>query len=496
MSFTSPAFLPFLLAVAVLTALVARRLAWLPLLLASYVFYALVASPALLGVLAGVTLVAYALGLALSACAAEGARRRLLWCGVGLLVATLGFFRYLGWLPGGGLGLLGSGGKAFLSIGVSYYVVQAISYLVDVHDEAAPAERHLGRFALYLAFFPKLIQGPIERAPALLPQLASPAPATAADRWVALQLLLWGAFQKTVIADALGPYVQAAYGDLGHRAALSILLATYLFALQLYFDFAGYSDMAVGIARLFGIRLTQNFRSPYLSTSVAEFWRRWHISFSSWLQDYVFRPLQLGMRRWRTWGNPLALLATFAVSGLWHGAAATFLAWGLLHGLYLSGAILLRPALQRLRLPGRLLGPRGQRALDVLVTFHLVCFAWIPFRAGSLADFGTAVRVLLTRMPASVAQLLRGEDLDQLLFLGQGKGALALAAALMVAAIPLRAHFTALAGDAPRPGPAAKAPPAPLAPLSPWVAAVVYGAMLYLVAFSGAATQAFLYAQY
>ncbi len=385
MTFTSIRFAPFLLGVLALSLLAGRRWRWLVLLVASYAFYASLAVPYLLAVLAGVTLASYSCARLMEKEARPERRRALLWLGLAVSLGALGVLKYVGFAAenlnalGGALGLhLGlPTGALFASIGVSYYALQAVSYLLDVHDEAVPAERHLGRFALYLAFFPKVVQGPIERAEALLPQLAEPRRLGLADLAVGAQLILWGLFQKVVVADALAPFVQVVYGDVHRHEGVAVLVATYLFAAQLYFDFAGYTDMAIGVARLFGLRLSPNFRSPYLSTSVSEFWRRWHISFSSLLLDYVFRPLQIVLRDYRTWGTPLALLATFLVSGLWHGATWGFVAWGLLHGLFLGAAMLARPFQQRWQKATGVGGTRLYTALQVLATFHLVCLAWI-----------------------------------------------------------------------------------------------------------------------
>jgi D-alanyl-lipoteichoic acid acyltransferase DltB (MBOAT superfamily) len=295
-----------------------------------------------------------------------------------------------------------------------------------------------------------------------------------------------------VVADSLAPFVQAVYGDVGRQKGLPLLLATYFFAAQLYFDFAGYTDMALGVARLFGIQLSPNFRSPYLATSIADFWRRWHISFSSWLLDYVFRPLQMGLRDWRKWGTPFALLITFLVSGIWHGATWGFVVWGFLHGFYLATALLLRPVQSRVH---RALGLEGSPLLapiQVLVTFHLVCFSWIFFRAESVRDAIWVVSRGATGLPETLSRVFQGQSLDSLVFLGQPRGRFLFAVAMVAVGTLLRSYFRALGvtEDEGR-----SAPPAwPLT--SPWSRAVVYAIMVYAIAFYGTATQGFMYEQY
>jgi D-alanyl-lipoteichoic acid acyltransferase DltB (MBOAT superfamily) len=264
---------------------------------------------------------------------------------------------------------------------VSYFVFQAISYLADVHLETLQPERHLGYFALSLAFFPKLLQGPIERSGDLIPQLKAPWRFSYDDARRGIVLFAVGLFKKVAIADRLGLYVDAAYGFPQDHSGGTLLLATYAYAFQIYFDFAGYTDMARGAARLFGIDLTQNFRSPYLATSVGDFWRRWHISFSRWILDYIFKPLQLRWRRLGNVGVAAALAVAFLACGLWHGATSGFLAWGALHALYMVGALGWRPVQKKMHAVHERIDPRLLLSWQRFATFHLVCLAWVFFRA-------------------------------------------------------------------------------------------------------------------
>jgi alginate O-acetyltransferase complex protein AlgI len=500
MTFTSLAFSIFTLAVLIVSAACGRQRRWLVLLLASYAFYVSWSPFALPAVLAAVTLVTYFCANGIERHATSPHRDRFFWLGVASTLFVLLTLKYAAFLVenvNGVAALLGRPAPlrpvgVLLSVGVSYYVLQAISYLIDVRDGVVPAERHLGRHALALAFFPKLVQGPIERADGLLPQLRDPRPLRIRDVSAGAQLFVWGLFQKVVVADRLAPFADSVFSDVRHHAGLPLLIGTYFYAAQIYFDFAGYTDMALGVGRALGVRLTPNFASPYLARSIGEFWRRWHISLSSWLLDYVFRPLQLELRDWRTWGTPVALMVTFLVSGLWHGASWTFVAWGLLHGIFLAASVLYRPWQRKLH---RALGLTGSPVLavaQVAVTFHLVCFAWIFFRAGSLEDALDAVRLLSSGLPATLVRAAGGHDLDALLYLGQGRGAFLTAFGSVVMGGALRSLLK-------RPGFPIGRPEEDVAPLGLWPAyarTAVYALLLYGILVLGTVAQSFLYTQF
>lgn len=500
MTFASPAFLLFTLGVLLASAVVGRRRRWIVMLVASYAFYATWSPVALPAILAIVTLVTYLCGLGMERHATSPSRERYLWLGVALSACVLLSVKYAGFLVAsvnGAAALLGRRAPlgpldVLVPVGVSYYVLQGISYLIDVRDGVAPAERHLGRHALALAFFPKLIQGPIERAEGLLPQLRDPRPLCLRDVSAGAQLFVWGLFQKIVVADRLAPFADAGFSDVRHHAGLPLLVALYFFAAQLYFDFAGYTDMALGVGRALGIRLTPNFASPYLARSIGEFWRRWHISLSSWLLDYVFRPLQLELRSWRTWGTPAALVVTFLVSGLWHGVGWTFVVWGLLHGIYLAASVLYRPWQRKLHGALGLAGSPLLAVTQVVVTFNLVCFSWIFFRASSLGDAIDAVRLLASGLPATLAQATAGQDLDALLYLGQGRGAFLAAVAAVAVGGVLRSSLARPRLLAAQPGPDV----ASLGRWSAYARTAVYAFLLYGVLVLGTSAQSFLYAQF
>jgi D-alanyl-lipoteichoic acid acyltransferase DltB (MBOAT superfamily) len=359
------------------------------LLVASYGFYASFKSVSLLMTLALVTLIGYAGGLWLGN--TEASRRRSAILGLSIIscLGVLFFVKYLPHLPIiHYYGLLGT----VLSIGVSYYTFQAVSYLVDVYLTVQEPEKHLGYFALYMAYFPKLLQGPIERAEHLLPQLRTTYRFNYNNVRSGLLLFAWGLFCKVVIAERSARYVNSVYDNVHSHAGVSLLLATYCYAVQIYCDFAGYTNMARGTALLFNIDLTENFNHPYIAASVAEFWRRWHISFSRWILDYIFKPLQLRWRNWGTVGTVVALLITFLASGIWHGASWGFVVWGLLHGTYLAGSVIYRPYQKKLHAAMGLGKSTWYRAVQVFCTFNLVSFAWIFFRANDIGDAFYVVR--------------------------------------------------------------------------------------------------------
>jgi D-alanyl-lipoteichoic acid acyltransferase DltB (MBOAT superfamily) len=392
---------------------------WL-LLAASVVFYASMGIPYLLGVLLAVTVITYFAGLAIGRADAGPARKRVFWLGVAGNLLVLCSMKYAG-VFADSLAIL-SGWFSLkapfppvgpiVSIGVSYYVFQAISYLIDIFLEIEQAESDFGYFALYLSFFPKMLQGPIERAGDLLPQLRAPYQFNYDNVRSGLLLFTWGMFKKLVIADRLGIFVDYVYNNVHGYSGTAMVLATYVYAFQLLFDFSGYTDMALGTARVFNINLTQNFNTPYLATTVADFWRRWHISFSRWILDYIFRPLQM---LWRDLGNrgaAAALLVTFLVSGIWHGAKWGFIVWGLLHGIYLAASVFYKPQQKRLHKRAGLQGTWTLKVWQIFVTFNLVCLAWVFFRADTIAD---AWYIVSHSWSSIVASLMKGNFRELLL---------------------------------------------------------------------------------
>jgi alginate O-acetyltransferase complex protein AlgI len=394
MPFNSLKYFLFLPVVYLVFRLVGERMRWVILLLASLMFYAALNVPSLLAVLALVAITTYAFGIWLDEAQTPSAKRALLWGGIAANVLILTVMKYLPFISENlwALTTLFSADthiqplQPFVAIGVSYYVFQAISYLVDIHLEIEKPERHFGYFALYMAFFPKLLQGPIERAGDLISQLKKVNVFDFDNVRMGMLLFIWGLFKKIVIADRLGVYVDTVYNDVHAYTGLTLLMATYAYAFQIYMDFSGYTDMALGSALLFNIKLTQNFHSPYLAISIADFWRRWHISFSRWILDYIFKPLQMQWRNWKNWGTAAALITAFLVSGIWHGASWGFVMWGGLHGVYMAVSVFYRPYQKKIHKTLKIEKTKFLKAGQVFVTFNLLCISWIIFRGKSISD--------------------------------------------------------------------------------------------------------------
>ena len=399
MSFTSVAFLIFLPVVWGIYWCLRRR-QWQNLLLvcASYVFYGWWDARFCVLMLTS-SLVDYILGLALGPPPPDGEtgptgfrRRLLMGLSLGCNLGLLGIFKYFGFFVDSfqaGASLLGWSPnpvtlEIILPVGISFYTFQTLSYTIDIYRGQLKPTRNLVDYLTFVSFFPQLVAGPIERASRLLPQFQQPRRWDSDALGEGLRQMLWGLFKKVVIADTLAGPVATAFASPETVDGPRLMVATVLFAYQIYCDFSGYSDIAIGTARLFGIRLMRNFAYPYFSQSIVEFWQRWHISLSTWFRDYVYIPLggSRGGKR-QTWRNAIV---TFLVSGLWHGAAWRFVAWGGLHGVSLTG--LPRPPgkISMAHPGGTRLFPRLSVLLRMILVFSLVCAFWVFFRADSLAD--------------------------------------------------------------------------------------------------------------
>ncbi len=394
MVFTSLEFFVFLPVALLGFALLPARWRWAWLLLASWVFYG-AGHPSSLAFLGAVTVVAYALGWGIERAAARD-RVALLSAGVVGLAGSLVAFKFYNFaasefeqLIGVGLTLPRLGVTA--PAGFSFYVFSALSYLIDVYVRRIPGKQRAADVALYLGFFPKILAGPIERAPTFLRQLGSGISIEPATIVFALQLIGWGLFKKLVIADNLAPLVDRNFAIAAFAAPLELLISVYFFAFQIYCDFSGYTDIAIGIALLFGIRLMENFRRPYLSVSTAEFWsERWHISLGRWFRDYLYIPLG-GSRAGplRQYAN---VMMVFLVSGAWHaglgyGVGWTFMIWGALNGFYQWVGLATRPLWRRLgQIWPRVAGSGALTVFRIVLTFHLIAITWVFFRAKSIGD--------------------------------------------------------------------------------------------------------------
>ena len=394
MLFNSFEYAFFLILVLILYhAALGRRVQNVLLLAASYWFYA-AWDARFLTLIWISTAVDYVVGLRLAATrqsSSDNVRRAWLAVSLATNLGLLGVFKYFGFFVDGFADLLAgvsldvstSTLNIVLPVGISFYTFQTLSYTIDVWRDRLEPTRDVVDFALFVAFFPQLVAGPIERASRLLPQIQHERSVTSSDIFEGLYLILVGLVRKVVIADTAGLITDKYFADPGSHGGIELAAGILLYTLQIYGDFAGYSNIARGSARLLAFDLVRNFRHPYFSASVTEFWQRWHISLSSWLRDYLYIPLG-GNRRSRRRTN-INLMVTMSLGGLWHGASWNFVIWGGLHGLFLAGH---RLATSRRRRLGRSVWPR---ALGILVTFPLVAVTWLTFRISDLSVAGEYV---------------------------------------------------------------------------------------------------------
>jgi len=371
-------------------------LRWILLLSVSYLFYGMW-NPAYLILLAICTLGNYAAGIGIYA--GKGRKRKIyLFIGLATSIGVLFTCRYIGFFNHTIESLMGILGFSFdlpafpflVPLGVSFYTLQSLSYTLDIYREKRVPEYHLGIFALYVSFFPQLLAGPIERSTSLLPQFRRRDTFDCDNSSIALRLILWGYFKKLVVADRLSVVVDTVYANPAAFEGTTLLIATYLFSFQIYCDFSAYTDIARGTAKMMGFELTENFHRPYLAASVSDFWRRWHISLSRWIRDYVYIPLggKEGSRLRRFFNLSVA----FLLSGLWHGANWTFVLWSLIHVVFVSLERAVKGFGKKFRgtvkhglpsLPGKV--------IKIFITYHCVVIGWVFFRS---QDVGQALFIL------------------------------------------------------------------------------------------------------
>jgi alginate O-acetyltransferase complex protein AlgI len=370
---------------------------WL-LLAASYYFYA-VWDWRFTGLLAASTLVSYVAALRIARAEAERTRRLTLWLCLGFHLLTLGFFKYYGFFAENLAAVFAAVGlradfftlHVILPLGISFYTFMAMAYVIDVYRRDMAPTRDWLEFAVFVAYFPHLVAGPILRASALLPQIARPRHVGRDDVTSGLWLIGVGLFKKMFVADNVGPIADAVFDQAHHAQGPDIVIGAYAFALQIYGDFSGYSDIARGLSQLMGIELNVNFRFPYFVRDAREFWRHWHISLSTWLRDYLYIPL--GGSRGSAWATRRNLLVTMVLGGLWHGAAWPFVLWGAYQGLLL---IAYREADRLSSLwPRRWLADRVSTVAAWLLFINLVCYGWLLFRARSLGQIASMTSQLV-----------------------------------------------------------------------------------------------------
>ena len=394
---------------------------WIFLLGASYFFY-MSWNPKLVVLIAGTTLISYFCAIRVEE--TPDRRGKKGWMLLGLLtsLAILFFFKYYNFfaesaasilrlfsLPARDLTL-----NLILPVGISFYTFQTLSYVIDVYRGELRAERHLGYYALYVIFFPQLVAGPIERPGNLIPQLREKTVFSYENVTKGMKIMAWGYFKKMVLASYLSVYVDKIYDHPQDYPGFALVLATIFFSIQIYCDFSGYSDIAIGSAKLFGKDLMLNFKSPYFSGGIKEFWSRWHISLSSWFRDYVYIPL--GGNRVSFWRHKLNLMITFMASGLWHGANWTFVIWGGLHGFFQVAESIWNRWFPKNKEKKEFWLVGG---IKRTATFLLVSFAWIFFRANTIGDALFVVRNMFRNIRYFIPYLREGYD-----FLGLTKAKL------------------------------------------------------------------------
>ncbi len=382
------------------------------LIIVSYILY-MNWNPAFALVLLGVTLVTYWGGRVFEGENVRN-RKRLIWAFVLLGLLPLIVFKYYNFLNdsvSAGLSALGLGFSMpglnwAVPVGISFFTFQAVGYMLDVYHGRVKAEKNLVDYLLFVSFFPQITSGPISQADELLPQIKREKSFNYGQAVSGMRYLLWGMFLKVMIADRAGIYVDTVFATFERYSGASCVIASLLYSVQIYTDFAGYSLMAVGVSKALGFELIDNFKRPYLAESVTEFWRRWHISLTRWLTRHVYIPLG-GNRRGKS-RTYLNIFTTFLVSGLWHGANWTFIVWGVLHGVYLM--------IEKAFGWGGKSSKGLAKALRILMTFSLVTFAWVFFRSSSISD----AFAIIGHFFSSTGRLTPNSSLNQLSYLAMG----------------------------------------------------------------------------
>jgi alginate O-acetyltransferase complex protein AlgI len=389
MLFNSLHFVVFFLVVTPLYFILPHKFRWILLLIASCYFY-MTFIPIYILILIFTIIVDYFAGILIEK--SEG-RERKLYLIVSLVanIGVLAFFKYFNFLNENLTLLMSEIGlhnavpylSIILPVGLSFHTFQAMSYTIEVYRGNQAAERHFGIYSLYVMFYPQLVAGPIERPQNLLHQFYEKHPITYENFSIGFKMILWGFFQKLVVADRLSIFVSAVYQNPGAYSSSMLLVAILFFAFQIYADFAGYSNIALGTARIMGFKLMTNFNTPFFSTSVTEYWRRWHISLNTWFSDYLFTPLMIANRDWGKAAVVFALMITFGLSGLWHGAGWTYIVYGLLHGVAVTYEFLTKKFRKKL---SKAIPAVIYNNVSMLLVFTYVCLTWIFFRAQSWGD--------------------------------------------------------------------------------------------------------------
>ena len=422
MLFNTLAFAIFMTVVFLVYWIIPHKFRWMVLLAANiYFFFSFDVKYLLL--LFFTILISYFVGLGMEKQGDTRKKKLLFAAGLGTPLLLLFIFKYAAFtfhsleeiLQGLSIPMWKTTIKLVMPVGISFYTFQIVGYLTDIYRGKISAEHHLGKYAVFVSFFPNISSGPIERAGNFIPQLEVEKQFDYDKVVYGSRLLLWGLIKKIVVADQLSKYVDVVFDNVYEHTGIVFALATLVYTFQIYFDFSGYSDMAIGLAKMLGFDLTINFKSPYFATSIKEFWSRWHISLSTWFRDYVY--ISLGGNRVSKWRRSLNLVITFLVSGLWHGADWTFVLWGGIHGVVQVVEKTMGEAWDKVHPKENLqqesegqfsnidISPwqRMRTLLCTLITFCVVSYAWMFFRANSISDAWYMVRNMFTDWNVSVA---------------------------------------------------------------------------------------------
>lgn len=411
MLFNSFGFLLFFPLISLGFFIIPKKFRTLYLLFSSYYFY-MNWKPLYALLIATSTIVTFGCGYLISLSSSNSRKKTLLIVSLIINLGLLFYFKYFNFIGSSitelleflNLDMTIPNFDILLPVGISFYTFQAVGYSIDVFSGKIKNEQNFLKYALFVSFFPQLVAGPIERAKNLLPQFYK-AQTFDYDRVISgLKLILWGYFMKIVIADRLSIYVDSVYNNVGAHNGTTFLVATVFFSFQIYCDFAGYSNIAIGSAKVLGFKLMDNFKRPYLAISITDFWKRWHISLSTWFKDYLYIPL--GGNRVSKFRNYINLFITFLISGLWHGSNWTFIFWGALHGLYLI--------IEKMIFSNKT--TRNQNSIislfsKTIFTYLLICFAWIFFRANNLSESFIVVSSIMTKQGS-----LYTNNIDSIIF--------------------------------------------------------------------------------
>jgi len=430
MLFNSVQFSIFFFFVTSIYFLLGHKYRWAWLLGSSCYFY-MAFVPVYILILGGTIVVDYFAGIWIEK--SEG-RRRFFLLVISLIsnIGVLAFFKYFNFLNENLSFLLHGAGynnpipflSIILPIGLSFHTFQAMSYTIEVYRGNQKPEKHFGIYALYVMFYPQLVAGPIERPQNMLHQFHEKHEFDYDRVKSGIWLMVWGLFKKIVIADRLAIIVNVVYGNVHQYKGIPLLIAIFFFAFQIYCDFSGYSDIALGAARVMGFRLMVNFDFPFGTKNISDFWRHWHISLSSWYNDYLYEPLVIAKRNWGKMGLFYAIFVTYFISGIWHGAGWTFIIFGVLHGLAVIYEILTRKIRKRI---AKLFNREIYNAASAIITFCYLCFTWIFFRATTVNDAFYVLNHMFTGIGNQVRMMFQHPSYaGDFLFVGKGLGSFTL----------------------------------------------------------------------